>query len=316
MYYYVIGNKNYNEITTSSERYNSLLSKKTCHKRFKNKTDAAHFLKVFNKYFKQKYNAFVDFEFTCSMSKKDFKYPEIQSEVLSIGICITDNQGNIIDSFYNTVKPKYNDVLTPYCISLTHLKQEEINNSKDLISVFKEATAFLKQYHIGILNAFGTSDYNQTKTDIDRFKNNEDYPMLLKLVNKITNIQPEIISCLIGFKQEISLEDAKNLCGISGSVKHNALSDAEDLSKVVFATFFNPPSEKKILKYIEQREKHIKYKQLRHFKTHQLKLSNEDKEKFLEVCEILENNFSNNIKVEAFIDDLLFLSGQELKFKY
>ena len=316
MYYYVIGNKDYNEITTNSERYNLLLNKKTCHKRFKDKANAAHFLKVFNKYFRQEYNAFVDFEFTCSKSKKDFKYPEIQSEVLSIGICITDNQGNIIDKFYSTIKPKYNDILTPYCISLTHLKQEEIDNSEDLITVFKNAAVFLKKYHIGILNAFGTSDYNQTKTDIDRFKDDENYPILLKFVNKVTNIQPEIIKCLIGFRQEISLEDAKNLCGISGNVKHNALSDAIDLSKVVFATFFNPPSEKKIIKYIAQREKHIKYKQLRHFKTHQLKLNDEDKEKFLNVCDILENNFPNNIKIEAFIDDLLFLSGQEPKFKY
>lgn len=313
MFFYVIANEKIQKVTTDSNEYNSLMGRKTCHKKFVNKNDANHFLKVFRKYYETEYNAFIDFEFTCANKKADYKFPKIQGEILSVGICITNNSGDIIDEFYRTIKPKYNYTLTNYCKALTHLEQSEIDNADDLPTVFSEAIDFIEKYNITKLNAFGTSDYLQSMTDIEHFIDNKDYIKMSKFVNKIVNIQSEIIFCLINSKLEISLEDAKKLCGITGIVKHNALEDAKDLSRVVFATFFNPPSLKKVNRYKDFRNSKIKYNQNRRIKTFQRDYSEEEKQKFLEICNILQETCNtDDIKIQTLIDDLLYLSKQDI----
>lgn len=315
MYYYAVCNENICKITTDSEEYNENLKKKTCHKRFRNKTDAEHFLNIFNKYFSNEYNAFVDFEFTCSTRLEDFEYPSIQGEVLSIGICITDNKGEIVDNFYRTVCPKFNKTLTKYCIDLTHLSQEQINASKSLPTVLLEASNFIKKYNIGKMNAYGTTDFSQSKIDVQRFIDNPNYKKMIKFVNKITNIQREITKCLINQRIDIALSDAKRLCGISGIVKHNALSDANDLSRVLFATFFNPPSDKKIANYLEERTQRIKYNQSRRIKKFQRDYTDKEKQEFKDVCDFIAKSCDiEDIKIQSLIDDLLYLSKQKLMF--
>lgn len=316
MYYYAVYNENICKITTDSKEYNNNLKKKTCHKRFRNKTEAEHFLKTFDKYFTNKYNAFIDFEFTCSTRLEDFLYPQVQGEVLSVGICITDNKGEIIDNFYRTVCPKFNKTLTKYCIDLTHLSQEQIDKSKDLPTILMEASSFIKKYNIQKMNAYGTTDYMQSKIDVQRFTNNQNYKKMIKFVNKITNIQREITKCLINQRIDISLEDSKKLCGIAGSVKHNAISDANDLSRVLFATFFNPPSDKKINNYLDERAQRIKYNQARRIKKFQRDYTQEEKDEFKDVCNLIAKSCDvNDIKIKSLIDDLLYLSKQKLMFQ-
>lgn len=315
MYYYAICNESINTVTTNSDLYNENLKKKTCHKRFKNKTEAQHFLKIFNKYFTREYNAFIDMEFTCTNRLEDYKYPQHQGEVLSIGICITNKKGDIIDTFYSTVLPKYNKTLTKYCINLTHLTQEEINSSKKLPAVLLKASNFIKKYNIDKLNAYGTTDFSQCKIDVQRYKDNKDFNKMLKFVNKITNVQREITKCLINQRIDIALNDCKKLCGIQGDVKHNALSDACDLSRVLFATFFNPPSSKKIEIYQEERAKRIKYNQMRRIKKFQRDYTEQEKEKISDICSLIAKSCdTDDIKIKTLIDDLLYLSKQELMF--
>lgn len=314
MYYYVIGNNERQEIVTDSKIFNSLLNKKTCHKKFKFKQDAVRYLKSFCSYIDNEYNAFVDFEFTCTTKLKEFEYKNIQSEVLSIGICITNGQGLVVDTFYETVNPKYNKKLSKYCIELTHLTQEEIDKSDTLPNVLSRAIEFIKKYKIKTLNAYGTSDFLQTKTDIKRYSEAPNFQDMRKFVNKIKNIQPEVSFNLINTSLEISLEHCKILCGISGEVAHNALSDAIDLSKVLFASFYNPPSSKKTKNFIKLREQRQQYHQFRKIKNINYSLSKEEMDKVLDVCNILEQkNISQEVRVDSLIDDLLFLSSQEIR---
>lgn len=137
---------------------------KACFKKFKSEDLAKSFRGAFRSLFKGENHAFVDLEFTCAKRIKDYEFKNMQGEVLSIGICIINNAGNIVDTFYETVKPKYNSKLSDYCKELTHLSQEEIDGSKDLITVLNSACDFCEKYKIVKINCFGTTDYLQTKS--------------------------------------------------------------------------------------------------------------------------------------------------------
>lgn len=249
MFYYVIANNDIQKITTDAVEYNDLISKKTCHKKCLSRAYANFFLKSFNKFSKKEYNAFADFEFTCTDKIKYFQNKAVRVELLSVGICITDNQGNIVDKFYETVKPKFNYVLTDFCKNLTHLSQKTIDRSDTFLNVLSRADEFIKLYHIKEINVFGPADAFSLKYNFKFFKNNKKSEQVIKFINKIKNIQTDISKWIIDERRTISLQDAKLLCGIKGDVSHNALSDAIDLSKVTFAAFYNPPSFQKSKKY-------------------------------------------------------------------
>jgi inhibitor of KinA sporulation pathway (predicted exonuclease) len=74
-----------------------------------------------------------DLEATCSST-----LPVNKREIIEIGaIKVVD--GNIVDSFQSFVKPKRNNQLSNYCKSLTHIKQEQVDNAlspKDALSNF------------------------------------------------------------------------------------------------------------------------------------------------------------------------------------
>ena len=303
-------------IFKTSEEFNKYkVGKYSCGKKFKTEKDAKKYINDINNALSKDKYAFIDLEFTCSKKIKDFKHPNHIGEVLSIGIVITDVYGNIIDTFYRTVKPKYNYEMSEFCKKLTHLEQSDINDSANLVNVINTAYNFISKYNIDAIYCFGTSDYLQTKRDIESYKGHALYPKSVKFVNKFKNCQKQIVHRIIGQSCEISLNDCKKILNIEGDVTHNALSDAKDLSKIYFGSIYNPPSNSKIKKYKEEREKRIRYKQLRNFnEDDSLDFTEKEKNKIKDVCKILEKNNENvnSLKIQALIDDLLELSKNNI----
>ena len=232
------------DLHTQREEINKMQALKTDFtiKNFKNFEAAKSFQKLFNKMYRDgnKYNAFVDFEFTCAKKIKDYKDKRHQGEILSIGIVVTDKKNNIIDTFYSTVKPRYNPILSPYCMELTHLEQSEINKSKCSIDVLAEANAFINEYNIKKIICFGATDIIQTNRDLEWNKDLiKNYKKAKAFLNKLYNAQILMSYIINGSKNKIiGLSKAKYIYGLDSKVQHNALSDAIDLANVIYYLCF------------------------------------------------------------------------------
>lgn len=311
MAYYAIARGLNTGIFSNSNDFNKYkVGKFSCGRKCNSKEEAEQYLKDINMALKDEYYAFVDLEFTCANKLKDFKNVKHIGEVLSIGLIITNAFGQEQERFYSTVKPKYNYKLTDFCKDLTHLTQEEIDNSSNLMNVLESAHKLIKKYNINRIYCFGTTDYLQTKKDIEGYKGHALYKRNMKFINKFYNCQNDISKRIIQIQKSISLSDCKKILRLDGEVIHNALADAIDLSNIYFNSIYNPPSKKIIKEYQREREEHIKYKQLRRIHSDEkIQCSKNEQEKIREVCDILKNTNYNidEIKLQTIVDDLLEL---------
>lgn len=315
MSYYAVARGIKTGVFSSSEEYDKYkVGKNSCGKKCKTEIEAKKYIDSVNRALQYEYYAFIDLEFTCSDKIKDFKNRNHIGEVLSVGLAICNNSGELIETFYETVKPKYNYKLTPFCINLTKLTQEEIDESRNLPNVLSSAIKLINKYDIKTIYSFGTSDFLQTRRDVENYTGHALYKRSLKFVNMIRNCQKTIVYRLISQTIEISLNDCKSLLDIDGEVEHNALSDAIDLANVYFKSIFLPPSTKKVSDYKEKKDLLYRYKQYRNIKENGNNLSDEDKTAIKKACEVLTKSDNIEIiKLRAIIDDLLTFAGMEVE---
>lgn len=151
-------------------------------------------------------------------------------ELISIGSVILDNQYNILDEFYSTVKPK-EAIISNFCSNITHLTNQDIEKSPNLIKVLNSFEGFIKRYKIEKIFVWGNFDTVGLKAAM---KCNQYYGYFYKNLNKIKNIQPRLskVTSKIYKNNSWGLKDMKYMYGLEKTVKHNALSDARDLAEI------------------------------------------------------------------------------------
>ena len=81
----------------------------------------------------KKYICAMDLELTC-WDTQETRFSDKQ-EIIEIGVVILDANRLIIeDKISRTVKPWYHPELSDYCIDLTGITQDEVNNSKSIFT--------------------------------------------------------------------------------------------------------------------------------------------------------------------------------------
>jgi len=82
----------------------------------------------------KKYVVIMDLELTCS----EPPLPRQDMEIIEIGIEVVDSKTlDTISHISTVVKPIKNPILTDYCKDLTHISQEEVDNSLNLVDAVK-----------------------------------------------------------------------------------------------------------------------------------------------------------------------------------
>lgn len=171
----------------------------------------------------KKYLCFADFEFTFGYFINKF-----DSEILSAGIVICDENYNIIEKFYNTAKPNRFPKLTKQCRKLTKLTQEEISNSPDSNFVMGEIIKLLNQYKIDNIYVWGNFDKTGLFADVKQHKRSKKaYSNIKYAGQKIYDIQKQLIT-LMELPEPVNIQELASAFGyipLSGTF-HNALNDA------------------------------------------------------------------------------------------
>ena len=224
-----------------------------------------------NKFFKnQKYICFYDSEFNAYDNFKDTKYPQ---ELVSIGICIVDIYNNIIDKYYSLIKLKLAKKISKRCMDITGIKNSDMKNALDFITVFNNLSSILKKYKIEKIYCYGLEDKKAFLRTSLLYMNNK---KIMPVVNKFYDIRTVFLNDSNGKVGNQGLNFLKKICNIDGEVLHNALFDAIDLSQV-FNTFYTIGYDKnKFEQLTKEREELSEYKKARKLKDNQGIFANED----------------------------------------
>ena len=184
------------------------------------------------------YLCFGDFEFTCGGHIGIYN-----CEILSVGIIICDRKYTVKEKFYCTTKPLKYPKLTKRCRELTHLSQEEINDSPDSNDVMQIVLGLMDRYSVSKIYVWGNFDKTGFLGDIKQHrKYSRDFSYIRKIQSKISDIQNRVTKkmCL---PQAVNIEELASAFGFvpeSGTF-HNAYNDAVALytiCKTVYTTEF------------------------------------------------------------------------------
>lgn len=161
----------------------------------------------------------------------DTEFTTRRHEILSIGCVLYDTQTKKSYEFYQTAKPIYEKKLSSRCIEITHLTQEEIDNSESFNQVITNFQQFLNQHKAKSLMVWGSSDLLSMKTSCSYGKVN--FSLKNDILNRLIDIQPIVSLLRDETRLQFSLQDMKEYYHIEGNVEHHALSDARDLKEVM-----------------------------------------------------------------------------------
>lgn len=161
----------------------------------------------------------------------DTEFTTRRHEILSIGCVLYDTRTKKTYEFYETAKPIYEKKLSTRCMDLTHLTQEEIDQSDDFYNVIDRFKSFLDIHEASSLMVWGSSDQLAMKTSCSYGK--VKFSIKNDIVNRLIDIQPIVSLLRDETRVQFSLQDMKDYYKIEGEVEHHALSDARDLKDVM-----------------------------------------------------------------------------------
>ncbi len=161
----------------------------------------------------------------------DTEFTTRRHEILSIGCVLYDTKSKKTYEFYQTAKPVYEKKLSSRCQAITHLTQEEIDNSPEFLEVLYNFQAFLHKHQAQMIMAWGACDSQSMKTSCSYGR----VPFALRndIINRFVDIQPIVSLLRDETRVQFSLQDMKEYYKIDGEVQHHALSDARDLKDIM-----------------------------------------------------------------------------------
>jgi 3'-5' exoribonuclease 1 len=163
-----------------------------------------------------------DLEATCWMRRAD----PLRMEIIEVGsVLIGSNTGPIQKEFASFVRPLKEPTLSAFCMGLTGIQQQEIDNAEDFSKVFPKFLDWIgpEPYR---LCSWSIYDLNQLKTDCAR----HGLPF------------PPQFSNHINLKQEFARLEGVHPCGVKRALAlsqmpvegrpHRALDDARNIAKL------------------------------------------------------------------------------------
>ena len=256
---------------------------------------------------RKRFLCFYDSEFNAYDDNRNIQIPQ---EIVSIGLIVVDEDGNKLEDFYSLVSLKAARRISNRCTSITGIRNQDMKKAISFDKVVKNLLKIISKYHLNTIYCYGTEDKkNFLKTnDLYNDKNGGK-----KIAKMFTDVRSEFKKKTRNKVGDQGLQFLKAVCRIEGDVKHNALSDAIDLSNVYYNIMNIGYDERLFIKLSKDREEVSNYKRSRRFKEENAMLVPSEiykaKNKLTEFLDLYEiPNVNIGVK-KALIDDLdiLFL---------
>ena len=251
------------------------------------------------------YLCFYDSEFNAYDDNTQLDIPQ---EVISIGICIIDLKGNLIDKYYSLIKLKAASKITKRATSITDIKTSDLKDALPFTKVINNVYKKVKEYGIDEIFCYGLEDRRMLQKTIELYK---DKTNAIKVLKMLKDVRPDLKKRTKGKVGDQGLQFLKLICGYEEKVSHNALDDAIDLANVhrhIYNVGFN---EKLFNELTKEREEISTYKRSRNIKPENSISAPNDiikcKDKLIDFLEKQHIPNMNDGLKRAIIDDLNLL---------
>ena len=164
-----------------------------------------------------------DLEATCWRGRP----PGEISEVIEIGAVKVDRYGEVVGTFNQFIKPTVNPYLSPFCIQLTSIQQEDVDRADkfpEVIEYFKDWSGIYEEDYL--LASWGEFDKEIIVVNCELYKIESDW------VHTHINLrsayrQLKKLNKPVGLKKAVRKEGFE----FTG-IHHRGMSDAENLAKI------------------------------------------------------------------------------------
>ena len=254
------------------------------------------------------YNCFYDSEFNAYDDEKSLSIPQ---EVVSIGICITNDKGVIIEKFYSLISLKAAKRISRRCTDITGIRTKDLKDADDFEKVAAKVAKLLKKYGIKKVYCYGLEDKRAIDRTIELYDSKRNGKYISKLLYDVRIDLKKKTKDKVG---DQGLQFLKKICRIEGDVMHDALQDAIDLANVYHKINNNGYDEKIYEKLTKEREELSSYKRTRRIKEENATVVSDElvkhKNKLVDYLEKHDIAHMDSGAKKAIIDDLnlLFIS--------
>jgi inhibitor of KinA sporulation pathway (predicted exonuclease) len=110
----------------------------------------------------------IDFEATCSEGRE---IPQHTMEIIEIGAVWATWEGEVVDTFQALVRPVVHPRLTPFCMTLTGIQQEEVDTALPFSMVVPDLAEFSERHAEAsgrVWGSWGNYDAGQLESDAAR----------------------------------------------------------------------------------------------------------------------------------------------------
>lgn len=184
----------------------------------------------------------LDLEATCNDKPK--LHPDLM-EIIEIGACFVNKDGQVLDKFQTFVKPSSTEPLTSFCTTLTTITQADVDAAPSFVEAIAAFEAWIKSCE----SSYGPAEFWGSWGDFDRnqFERNA---RLVKAPTPgfLSTIQHRNLKVLysnaVGLEgRGIGLGKALNCEGIKFvGVKHRGIDDALNIAKLAPICLGTKPS--------------------------------------------------------------------------
>ena len=254
---------------------------------------------------KPEYNCFYDSEFNAYDDGKSLGIPQ---EVVSIGVCITNNDGVIIEKFYSLISLKAAKRISNRCTEITGIKTKDLKDAENFEKVTLKVSKLLKKYNIRRVYCYGLEDKRILEKTTELYDKKKDGRFIAKL---LYDVRPDFKKRTKGKIGEQGLQFLKSICRLEGNVIHDALQDAIDLANIYYKINAGAYDEHIYEVLTKEREELSSYKRTRRVKEENAMVVGTDlvksKNKLVEYLEKNSIPHMDNGAKKAIIDDLNLL---------
>ena len=251
------------------------------------------------------YNCFYDSEFNAYDDNKSLSVPQ---EVVSIGICITNFKGVIIEKFYSLISLKAAKRISNRCTEITGIKTRDLKDAENFEKVSSKVVKLLKKYNIKNIYCYGLEDKRVLDKTIGLYDNKRSGRYISRL---LYDVREDFKKKTKNKVWDQGLPFLKGICEIDGPVMHDALQDAIDLARIYYKLIYTGYNERIFEKLNKEREELISYKRNRRVKEENATVvSNELVKSKNKLVDYLEKNdilHMDSGAKRAIIDDLNLL---------
>lgn len=106
----------------------------------------------------------IDFEATCCNLGT---VPRQEMEIIEFGAVMTDGDFRVVDEFQSFVKPVRHPQLTPFCMQLTSIRQQDVDGAPTFPECIDAFKAWLHRYNDFAFCSWGDYDRTQLQQDCD-----------------------------------------------------------------------------------------------------------------------------------------------------